>query len=63
VAVTGDLLLEPATASFARHLFGAAHRPHVDVVLARLGPDAGWIGGALLALDNVTSAVPPLLSR
>ncbi len=34
-----------------RLLLGAEHRPHVDVVLAELGSDAGALGAALLAAD------------
>jgi len=34
-----------------RLLLGADHRPVVDVVLAELGPDAGALGAALLAVD------------
>jgi glucokinase len=59
VAATGDLLLEPTRASLGQHLFGAAHRPPVDIVPASLGPDAGWIGSGLLALDTMCLEEPP----
>ncbi|MGW2598738.1 ROK family protein [Streptomyces klenkii] len=51
VAEAGELLLEPVRASFARYVTAAAHRDLPAVVPARLGPEAGWIGAALLALD------------
>ncbi|HEU0131353.1 MAG TPA: ROK family glucokinase [Mycobacteriales bacterium] len=49
VADAGALLLDPARASFARHLSGAAHRPHADVRPAALGNAAGLVGAADLA--------------
>jgi glucokinase len=47
---TGDLLLVPARASLERYTFGVAHRELPPVVPARLGPDAGMVGAATLAL-------------
>src|SRR6266704_847334 len=47
---TGDLLLKPARASMERYTFGLAHRELPPVVPARLGPDAGMVGAATLAL-------------
>jgi glucokinase len=47
---TGDLLLAPARASLKRYVFGAAYRTLPPVVPARLGPDAGLVGAATLAL-------------
>ena len=44
-------LLPAARASFSRHLMGADHRPHAEIVAAELGDDAGVIGAALLAAD------------
>lgn len=44
-------LLPAARASFRRHLMGAGHRPHPEIVSAELGDDAGVIGAALLAAD------------
>jgi glucokinase len=50
VAATGELLLAPARASFERYVHGRAHRDLPPVVPARLGPDAGLVGAATLAL-------------
>jgi glucokinase len=47
---TGDLLLAPARVSLKRYVFGEAYRTLPPVVPARLGPDAGLVGAALLAL-------------
>jgi glucokinase len=52
----GDLLLGPARASFQRYVFARQHRRLPDIVPARMGADAGWIGAALLALDGETPA-------
>lgn len=54
--VAGDLLLEPARAAFAEAVEGHGHRPEVPLVPAALGNDAGAIGAATLALDEL---VPP----
>ena len=48
VSAAGDRLLEPARAALRRSLVGAAHRRIPDLVAARLGPEAGMIGAALL---------------
>jgi glucokinase len=50
MVATGDLLLAPARASFRRYVFGPAYRTLPPVVPARLGPDAGMVGAATLAL-------------
>ena len=50
VAATGDLLLTPARASFERYVHARDHRDLPPVVPARLGPDAGLVGAATLAL-------------
>jgi glucokinase len=50
VAATGDLLLAPARASFERYVHARDHRDLPPVVPARLGPDAGLVGAATLAL-------------
>ncbi|MFI9237148.1 ROK family protein [Streptomyces sp. NPDC053079] len=52
VAEVGDLLLTPIRSSFTRFVTAAAHRELPDIEPARLGPEAGWIGAALLALDQ-----------
>jgi glucokinase len=50
-ADAGDLILDPARRALAAHLLGAEHRPEVPLVPALLGPDAGMVGVALLALE------------
>lgn len=52
-AGAGELLLGPAREAFARAVEAPAHRPPVDLVPAELGPDAGAIGAALLALEEL----------
>ncbi|MEU1376263.1 ROK family protein [Streptomyces triculaminicus] len=52
VAEAGDLLLDPLRSSFARFVTAAAHRELPDIRPARFGPEAGWVGAALLALDH-----------
>jgi len=49
VSAAGDLLIEPARASFRTYLTAKGRRPEPSVVLAALGPDAGLIGAADLA--------------
>jgi glucokinase len=49
VSEAGDLLLTPARESFSRHLVGRGYRPEPPVLLAALGPDAGFIGAADMA--------------
>ncbi len=50
-AGAGDLILGPARAALAEHVLGAFHRPTVPLVPAALGPEAGMVGAALLALE------------
>jgi glucokinase len=45
----GDVLLTPTRRAFAGLIEGAAHRPEIPIVGARLGERAGAIGAALLA--------------
>jgi glucokinase len=52
VATTGELLLAPARASFERYVHGRGHRDLPPVVPARLGPDAGLVGAAILAMTR-----------
>jgi glucokinase len=52
VAAAGELLLAPARASFKQFVFAQAHRQLPSIVPARLGSEAGWIGSAVLALDE-----------
>jgi glucokinase len=49
VSEAGDLLLDPAREAFHRLLTAGAHRPHLSIVAAQLGNDAGLIGAADLA--------------
>src|SRR6202034_3128995 len=44
VSEAGDLLIRPARAAFADALTGGSYRPHAEIPLAQLGPDAGVIG-------------------
>lgn len=55
VSAAGDLLLEPARASFARHLIGRGYRPAPEIVLAALGNDAGVVGAAAIARERITA--------
>ncbi|MGK5547920.1 ROK family protein [Streptomyces sp. URMC 127] len=58
VAEAGDLLLDPVRASFRRYVTAAAHRDLPDIRPALLGPEAGWIGAALMALDHGEETAP-----
>jgi len=49
VSEAGELLLAPARAQFRAALPGRGHRPEAEIVLAHLGPDAGFVGAADLA--------------
>lgn len=49
VSAAGNLLLEPARATFRTYLTARDRRPEPQVLLAALGPDAGFIGAADLA--------------
>ncbi|MBW1600600.1 ROK family glucokinase [Streptomyces sp. JJ66] len=49
VSAADDLLIEPARASFRRHLTGRGYRPEARIVRAELGPEAGMVGAADLA--------------
>jgi glucokinase len=51
--VAGDLLLEPARAAFFEAVEAPEHRPRVPIVPAQLGNDAGAIGAATLALEEL----------
>ena len=55
----GELLLGPARATLREHLVGAAHRPEPPIVRAALADDAGVVGAALLALEDVDPPPPP----
>ncbi|MGH2637319.1 MAG: ROK family glucokinase [Actinomycetota bacterium] len=49
----GDLLLDPARAAFLDAVEGPDHRPRIPIVAAELGPDAGAVGAAALALEEL----------
>ncbi len=49
VSQAGELLLDPARESLARHVTGRGHRPVPAMRVAALGPSAGLIGAADLA--------------
>jgi glucokinase len=53
VARAGDLVLDPARAAFALAVEAPEHRPPVAIVPAELGAEAGAIGAALLALEEL----------
>lgn len=52
----GELVLGPARTALRAHLMGAEHRPEVPLVSALLGPEAGLVGVALLALEAAGGA-------
>ncbi len=49
----GDLLLEPARAAFSDAVEGLGYRPRVPIVAAQLANDAGAVGAATLALEEL----------
>jgi glucokinase len=49
----GELLLEPARVAFRDAVEGFEHRPRVPIVAAQLGNDAGAVGAAALALEEL----------
>lgn len=51
--VAGDLLLAPTRAAFADALEAAEHRPEVPILAAMLGNDAGAVGAAAMALEDL----------
>ncbi len=51
VSEAGELLLDPACASFERALTGRGHRPLAEIKVAQLGEDAGIVGAADLARE------------
>lgn len=53
VAEAGDLILAPARVAFEASVEGVDHRPSVPIVAAQLGNDAGAIGAATLALEEL----------
>jgi len=53
VSAAGDLLLEPARIAFRRSLTGRGYRPEPQILAAELGNEAGLIGAADLARQDV----------
>lgn len=51
--VAGDLLLEPARAAFQEAVEAPEYRPRVPIVAAQLANDAGAVGAAALALEEL----------
>lgn len=49
VSEAGDLLLDPAREAYEAILSAGAHRPHLKIVAAELGNEAGLVGAADLA--------------
>ncbi len=49
----GDLLLGPARAAFLDAVEAVEHRPDVPILPAQLGSDAGAVGAAALALEEL----------
>jgi glucokinase len=49
----GELLLEPARQAFVDAIQAPEHRPEVPVLAAMLGNDAGAVGAAALALEEI----------
>ncbi|HEX7463817.1 MAG TPA: ROK family protein [Actinomycetota bacterium] len=52
-AAAGELLLEPARKAFMKAVEGPDHRPQVPIVVGELGNDAGAVGAAALALEEL----------
>lgn len=53
VVEAGELLIRPAEAAFIDAVEGYQHRPAVPLVAAQLGNDAGAVGAAALALEEL----------
>ena len=51
--VAGDLLLDPARAAFLDAVEAPEHRPEVPIRAAALGNEAGAVGAAVLALEDL----------
>ncbi len=51
--VAGDLMLDSARAAFREAVEAPEHRPRVPIVPAQLGNDAGAVGAAVLALEEL----------
>ncbi|QDQ15430.1 ROK family protein [Streptomyces spectabilis] len=58
VAGAGEPLLTPVRKSFEEYVTARAHRDLPDIRLTRCGPEAGWVGAALLARDGLCAHRP-----
>jgi glucokinase len=56
VSEAGELLLGPARAAFGHGLTGSPYRHRAQIRLAELGPDAGLVGAADLAVRHLNAA-------
>ena len=52
VSAAGELLRGPAGRAFLQHLTARGHRPHAELRLAELGPEAGIVGAGDLSRDR-----------
>jgi glucokinase len=52
VSAAGELLRQPAWQALLQHLTARGHRPHAELRLAELGPEAGIVGAGDLARDR-----------
>jgi hypothetical protein len=59
VSEAGDLLLDPARATFERALTGRGYRPFAEIKVAQLGEDAGIVGAADLARAGMLQTTAP----
>ena len=57
VSAAGELLVSSARETFKRHLAGRGYRPEAEIVVARLGNEAGLIGAADLARHSAGERV------
>jgi len=56
VVEAGDLLLDPVRATFSDAVEAVEFRPDVPILAARLGNEAGAVGAAVLALQELAPA-------
>jgi glucokinase len=52
VSAAGELLRGPAGRALLQHLTARGHRPHAELRVAELGPEAGIVGAGDLARDR-----------
>jgi glucokinase len=58
VISAGDLLLEPARKAFRAAVEAPEFRPEVPIVPAALGNEAGVVGAATLAIEELSGVAP-----